>query len=86
MQRIYVDFSRGESPDRVEVGFADIWQLQSVDLREGEHVIVHDSSLEVEGALHQEIRLGKRYWFAIPDWTTRQDTDDIPVFPQQQAG
>ena len=75
MQRIYVDFSRGLSPDRVEVGFADNWQLEGIDLREGERVILYDSSLEVEGVLHQEKDQGKPYWYADADWATQKNYD-----------
>ncbi len=77
MQRIFVDFARGEDLDqRVEIGFADAWQLQGYELREGEHAILYETgSLEVEGILHQETRQSKAYWYAVPDWATRKDLD-----------
>jgi hypothetical protein len=75
MQRIPVDFSRVLEENRVEVGFADTWQLQNTILHEGEHIIVYETGLEVEGILHAEQRLGKLYWYVIPDWATRKDTD-----------
>lgn len=79
MQRISVDFSRGESPERIEVGFGDSWQSKNVALREGEQVILYDSSLEVHGVLYQEIRLGKPYWFAMPALDARSVTTDAPM-------
>ncbi len=76
MQRIYVDFSRGLSAKRIEVGFADSWQLQNAHLQEGERVILYDSTLEVEGILHQEIAQEKPYWYADGDWATQKNYED----------
>ncbi len=83
MQHIPVDFSRVLEPDRVEVGFADSWQLRGFQLREGDRVILHETGLEVEGILYKETRQGQPYWFAIPDWATREDVDVTPDLPQE---
>jgi hypothetical protein len=88
MQHIYVDFNRGTSPDRIEVGYGDEAMLQGVVLREGERVVLHDDMLEVEGVLHHEAdSYGKPYWFALADWTTRRDDEgsDIPLRSGQET-
>jgi len=78
MQHIVVDFSRVLADDRVEVGFADESSLCGYTLHEGERVVLYETGLEVEGVLQQETRLEKSYWYAIPDWAIRKDTDVTP--------
>jgi len=82
MKHIYVDFSRGESIHRIEVGYDSDEDIAALHLTEGERAILEDVSLGVQGILHTEQRDGERYWYAIPDWTTRQNYDDTPY---QQA-
>ena len=77
MQRIFVDFNRRLSLDRVEVGFTDWGELRDLTLHEGERAIFYETgSLEVEGILHQETRQGKTYWYATPDWSTRKNLEE----------
>lgn len=83
MKAIYIDFSRGESLQRVEVGYESDPDIVALHLQEGEHAWLHDISLGVEGELRVERRDGERYWYALPDWRTRQDYDDTPYVSQQ---
>jgi len=72
MQRIFVDFGRGIG-DKVDI-LTTARPNESVTLRENERVILYDSSLEVQGVLH-EVREpdGHSYWVALPDWATQRD-------------
>ncbi len=76
MKHVYVDFSRGESLQRIEIGYASEDNVADLHLNEGEHVVLEDVSLGVQGIVHAEQRDGEPYWYAIPDWATRQDYDD----------
>jgi hypothetical protein len=78
MKHIYVDFSRGESLRRIEIGYESEADITALHLVEGETAILEDISLGVQGIVHQEQRNGEPYWYAIPDWATRQDYDDRP--------
>ena len=72
MQRAFVDFGRGIG-DEVDM-LTTAQPNESVTLHENERVIRYDSSLEVQGALH-EVRPpdGRRRWVAPPDWATQRD-------------
>ena len=72
MQRIFVDFGRGTG-DEVDI-LATAQPNESVTLHENERVILYDSSLEVQGALHEVCAPdGQRRWVALPDWATQRD-------------
>lgn len=76
MKHVYVDFSRGEDLDRIEIGYASEEDIVSLHLVEGEQVLLEDISLGVLGIAHAEQRDGESYWYALADWSTRLDYDD----------
>ena len=72
MQRIFVDFGRGVD-DEIDI-LTTAQPNESVTLHEHERVILYDSSLEVQGALHEVCAPdGRRYWVALPDWASQRD-------------
>ncbi len=80
MQRIFADYNdlgMYDDPNRVELGFeGERVGLEGVELREGEHVILHEpGSLEAEGVLHMEMIDGRRYWYGVIDRATLHDVD-----------
>ena len=81
MQRIFVDFGRGigDAIDLLMTARPNV----GLTLREGERIILYDSSLEVEGIAHQDVTdQGESYWYALPDWATQKDLDVTPSLRQ----
>jgi hypothetical protein len=84
MQRVFVDFGRGID-DGVDLLLAARPNV-GIRVQEGERIILYDSSLEVEGIAHQGITAyGEPYWYAIPDWATSKDVDEVPSLTQQSG-
>jgi hypothetical protein len=77
MRKLYVDFGKGID-DQVDIAFAGEGVLTNLVLHEDEHVMLYDSSLEVEAIAHQDMSDGRPFWYAIPDWTTQKNTSTVP--------
>ena len=77
MKRLYVDFGKGIG-DQIDIAFAGEGELAGMTLCEGERVVLYDSSLEVQAIAHEDRGDGRSYWYALPDWTTKQDYDITP--------
>jgi|GEM_PF-3091308 len=88
MKRVFVDYGRG-SGDEVPLLLTSSANV-GIRVTEGEQVILYDDSLEVIGTIHQANNLlDISYWYALPDWATRHDLDEmapiISVTPKEQA-
>ena len=77
MPKLYVDFGKGID-DQVDIAFTGDSVLRSVNLQEGQRVILYDSSLEVEAIAHVDNSEERPFWYAIPDWSTQKN---YPAFP-----
>lgn len=74
MHHLFVDFGRGTG-DEVPLLLTSSANA-GITVVEGEHIVLYDGELEVEGVAHQGVNaLGRPYWFALPDWATQRDTE-----------
>lgn len=81
LQRVFVDFGRGSGK---EISLLLTSRFNAgVTVTKGEHIILYDDSLEVEGVVHQGTNaLGRTYWYALPDWSTQKDLDNTPLLSE----
>ena len=72
MKRVFVDFGRriGDDVPLLLTSRANV----GVTVEEGEHVLLYDGDLEVEGVAHYGPNvIGVPSWSAIADWATQRD-------------